>query len=84
MKLAARIAYEHHEKWDGTGYPRGLKGREISLVGRIVSICDVYDALGTKRAYKKAWEKEKILRYMKEEKGKYFDPTLVELFFKII
>jgi len=80
LKAAAIVAYEHHEKYDGSGYPRGLKGKDIHIFGRIVALADVFDALSSERYYKKAWEKEKILAYIKKEKGKHFDPELVELF----
>lgn len=82
LKTAAIIAYEHHEKFDGTGYPRGLKGEEIHIYGRITALADVYDALGNERVYKKAWDDESIDAFFKEEKGKHFDPKLVDIFFK--
>lgn len=82
LKAAATVAAEHHEKWDGSGYPKGLKGEEIHIFGRITAIADVFDALGSDRCYKKAWELERILRLFEEEKGKHFDPKLVELFFE--
>ena len=75
------IAYNHHERWDGTGYPRGLKGEEIPLYGRIISIADVFDALTHARSYKPAYDLEKSLSMMKEYKGKLFDPVLIDLFF---
>lgn len=81
LKAAATVAYEHHEKWDGTGYPRGLKEKETHIYGRITAIADVFDALGSHRCYKKAWEDEKIFSLMKEERGKHFDPELVDIFF---
>lgn len=81
LKTATTIAYEHHERWDGKGYPRCLKGEEISIEGRIVAIADVFDALGSVRCYKKAWSDEKIFALMKEERGKQFDPHLIDLFF---
>ncbi len=80
LKAAATIAKEHHEKYDGTGYPRGLKGQEIHIFGRITALADVFDALGSDRYYKKAWEDEKIFNLIKKEKGKHFDPILVDLF----
>ncbi len=80
FKTAAIIAYEHHEKYDGSGYPRGLKGEGIHIYGRITAIADVFDALGSDRVYKKAWKLEKILDLIKYESGKHFDPTLVTLF----
>ena len=81
LKTAAIIAYEHHEKFDGTGYPRGLKANEISIEGRITALADVFDALGSDRSYKKAWEDEKIFKLFKEERGKHFDPDLIDIFF---
>ena len=80
FKTAAIVAYEHHEKYDGSGYPRGLKGEEIHIYGRITAIADVFDALGSDRVYKKAWKLEKILDLMQFESGKHFDPKLVTLF----
>lgn len=80
LKTSAVVASEHHEKWDGTGYPNKLKGEQINIYGRITAICDVFDALSCSRAYKKAWSLEKILNFFKEQKGKQFDPKLVELF----
>ncbi|NOQ29521.1 MAG: response regulator [Helicobacteraceae bacterium] len=80
MQTSAIIAHEHHEKWNGKGYPRGLKEEQISIIGRITAICDVFDALGSDRCYKKAWELEKILDLLKEERGFHFDPNLIDLF----
>ncbi len=80
LKAAAIVAREHHEKWDGSGYPRKLKGEKIHIFGRITAIADVFDALGSDRCYKKAWKDEKIFQLLIEEKGKHFDPTLVDLF----
>ncbi|MFW5487831.1 MAG: DUF3369 domain-containing protein [Desulfovibrio sp.] len=82
MRAAAEIAYEHHERWDGGGYPRGLAGEDISISGRIICLTDVFDALGANRVYKKAWEMDKILDYLRQEKGGLFDPRLVDLFFE--
>jgi PAS domain S-box-containing protein len=81
LKTAATIAYEHHEKYDGSGYPRGLKGEAIHIYGRISAVADVFDALGSDRCYKKAWSDEKIFKLFKEERGKHFDPKLVDIFF---
>jgi len=81
LQAAAIIAYEHHENYDGSGYPRGLLGDKIHIYGRITALADVLDALGSDRVYKKAWKQEKIYRYIQEESGKKFDPTLVEIFF---
>ncbi len=80
LKTAAVIALEHHEKWDGTGYPYGKKGEEISIYGRIVAIADVFDALISQRPYKKAWSFEEAVLYLKENSGSHFDPALVLLF----
>lgn len=82
LKAAAIIAGEHHEKWDGTGYPKGLKGEEIHIYGRITALADVFDALGSDRCYKKAWELDKILALFKEERGKHFEPKLIDIFFE--
>ena len=79
LKTSALISYEHHEKWDGSGYPRGLKEEEIHIFGRITSIADVFDALSHDRIYKKAWELDKVIEYIKEESGKSFEPRLVDL-----
>lgn len=80
IQAAAIIAHEHHEKWNGRGYPRGLSGENIHVFGRITALADVFDALGSDRIYKKAWELEKIISLITEEKGKHFDPLLVDLF----
>jgi HD-GYP domain-containing protein (c-di-GMP phosphodiesterase class II) len=80
LRSALPIPHYHHEKWDGTGYPNGLKGNDIPLEARIFAIIDVYDALSHDRPYRKAWEKEKVLEYIKSESGKHFDPAVVEIF----
>ncbi|WP_321493787.1 two-component system response regulator [uncultured Desulfobacter sp.] len=80
LDMARTVALTHHEKWDGTGYPRGLKGEDIPLVGRIVAIADVFDALVSNRPYKKAWPVEKAVALIKEESGKHFDPGVVNVF----
>ncbi|RLA76275.1 MAG: two-component system response regulator [Epsilonproteobacteria bacterium] len=80
MKTADIIAYEHHEKWDGTGYPRNLKGEDIHLFGRIVAIADVFDALTHKRKYKGAWSVEDSAQYIIDKSGTHFDPFLVNIF----
>ncbi|MDH5407631.1 MAG: two-component system response regulator [Gammaproteobacteria bacterium] len=80
MQMAREIAITHHEKWDGSGYPKGLSGEDIPLVGRIVAIADVFDALTTKRPYKKAWPLEEAIDHIKENKGSHFDPALVDTF----
>lgn len=84
LKMAATVAYEHHEKWDGSGYPRGLAGEEIHIYGRITAIADVFDALGSQRCYKEAWQDEHIFAFFKEQRGKHFDPQLLDLFFENI
>lgn len=84
LQAGATIALEHHERWDGSGYPFGKEGEDIHVYGRITALADVFDALGSDRCYKKAWPLEKILDLIKEEKGKHFDPHLVDLFFKNI
>jgi len=95
--MAAEIALNHHEKWDGSGYPGkindifddhwapgpGKKGVEIPLLARIVALADVYDALTSQRIYKDCWPEEKVKRYLQEQKGKHFDPELVDAFFSI-
>ena len=82
LETASIIALTHHEKWDGSGYPYGLKEEEIHIYGRITAIADVFDALGHDRVYKKAWPLEDILEIFKEGRGKHFDPNLIDLFFK--
>lgn len=80
LALARSIALTHHEKYDGSGYPNGLKGDQIPLVGRITAIADVFDALTSERPYKKAWSEDEALNFLHEQKGRHFDPQLVELF----
>ena len=80
MQIAREIALYHHEKWDGSGYPQGLAGEDIPLMGRIVAVADVFDALTTARPYKKAWVVEDAIDYIRDNKGAHFDPRLVELF----
>lgn len=82
LKLAARIALEHHEKWAGGGYPRNIKAEEISIEGRIIGLVDVFDALTSERVYKKAWPVEKAVDLIREEKGRHFDPMVVDVFLK--
>jgi HD-GYP domain-containing protein (c-di-GMP phosphodiesterase class II) len=81
FKLSSHIALTHHENWDGSGYPNGLKGEEIPIEGRIVSLADYYDALSSDRVYRKAWEEKRILDSIKELKGIKFDPKIVDAFF---
>ncbi len=80
LKAASIICYEHHEKWDGSGYPHGIKGEDIHIYGRITAIADVFDALGSDRVYKKAWSLKDIYELFEKESSKHFDPNLVELF----
>ena len=84
LRPAIDIPYCHHEKWDGTGYPRGLKGEQIPLVARIFAVVDVWDALTSDRPYRKAWPEEKALEYIQEQSGKHFDPKVVEYFLRLI
>ena len=79
LQLGAVISHEHHERWDGTGYPRGLKGEEIHLAGRIVGLADVLDALVSSRCYKGPWKFDEALAYLNEQAGRQFDPRLVQL-----
>ena len=81
LKMAATVAYEHHEKYDGTGYPNQTAGENIHIYGRITALADVFDALGSARVYKPAWEDERIFKMFKEERGKHFDPQLIDIFF---
>ncbi len=83
MQVAELIARTHHERWDGTGYYNGLKGEEIPLYGRIVGICDVFDALVSERPYKNAWSVERALKEIKAWRGTHFDPKLVDLFLSL-
>ena len=80
LEVSRVVALTHHEKWNGKGYPRGLKGEEIPIEGRIVSVADVFDALTTARPYKEAWSVERAIDLLKEEAGEHFDPELVPLF----
>jgi putative two-component system response regulator len=80
LKVGANIAISHHEKYDGTGYPYGIKGENIDIYGRIVAVADVFDALTSKRPYKEPWSFEKAMNILIEDKNKHFDPKLVDLF----
>jgi putative two-component system response regulator len=80
LALAASIALTHHEKWDGSGYPHGLRGEQIPFAGRIVAVADVFDALTSVRPYKPAWTVEAAVEYLEQQKGQHFEPALVELF----
>jgi HD-GYP domain-containing protein (c-di-GMP phosphodiesterase class II) len=84
LRPALDIPYCHHEKWDGTGYPRGLKGEEIPLIARIFAVVDVWDAVTSDRPYRPAWSREKALAHIKEQAGTHFDPHVVEVFLELI
>jgi len=84
LRPALDIPYCHHEKWDGSGYPRGLRGEQIPLGARIFAVVDVWDALTSDRPYREAWPREKALAYIKAEAGTHFDPEVVELFLQVI
>lgn len=84
IKVAASIAHEHHEKYDGTGYPQGLKGEEISIFARVVSAIDVLDALASKRVYKDRWSRDKITAFFQQERAKAFDPKVTDIILKNI
>jgi PAS domain S-box-containing protein len=84
LRPALDIPFSHHEKWDGTGYPRGLNGDQIPLAARIFAIVDVYDALTSNRPYRKAWSLEETLKYIRSMNGTHFDPTVVEWFFRVV
>lgn len=78
LKAGAVIALTHHERWDGTGYPSGLHGEEISIFGRIVAVADVFDTLGNQRSYKAPWPTEQIFDYMAARRGLHFEPRIVD------
>jgi HD-GYP domain-containing protein (c-di-GMP phosphodiesterase class II) len=84
LRQSLDIPYCHHEKWDGTGYPRGLKGEHIPIAARIFSIADVWDAITSDRPYRKAWTNEEALAYIKDQNGKQFDPKVVAAFLKMV
>ncbi len=84
LRPALEIPRFHHEKWDGSGYPHGLKGEEIPLAARIFAVVDVWDALHSERSYREAWPEEKVRAYLREQSGQHFDPKIVELFFQVI
>lgn len=83
-KMARETALTHHEHWDGSGYPNGLRGDEIPLSGRITAICDVYDALLAERSYKRAWTHERAVEQIRSDSGKMFDPSLTRLFISVL
>jgi putative two-component system response regulator len=78
LQMARHIALTHHERWDGTGYPAGLRGEEIPLEGRIAAVCDVYDALRSQRPYKRPWSHDEAVEYLKQNRGTQFDPAVVD------
>lgn len=80
LKAAAIVAHQHHEKWNGHGYPRQLRGEDIHIYGRITAVADVFDALGSDRVYKKAWGLDRILDLFRQERGQHFDPHVVDVF----
>jgi len=82
LKMAATVAYEHHEKYNGTGYPNQTAGEDIHIYGRITALADVFDALGSARVYKPAWDDERIFKMFREERGEHFDPKLIDIFFE--
>ena len=84
LKKALEIPYSHHEKWDGTGYPQGLKKREIPLSARIFAVADVWDAIGSARPYNAAWPREKAIAYLLEQSGTHFDPRIVNIFLDLV
>ena len=84
LRRALDIPYCHHEKWDGTGYPRRLKGEQIPLAARIFSVVDVYDALTSDRPYRGAWPKDKTLEHIRGLSGSHFDPQVVEMFMEMM
>ena len=84
LRPALDIPYSHHEKWDGSGYPRGLKGEEIPMVARLFAIADVWDAVTSDRPYRGAWTEEEAFAYIREQAGQHFDPQVVNLFFEEI
>jgi putative nucleotidyltransferase with HDIG domain len=83
LRMALDIPYSHHEKWDGSGYPRGLKGDQIPLVARIFSVVDVWDALRSDRPYRRAWDEEKVREHIRSSSGMHFDPQVVDVFMQI-
>jgi HD-GYP domain-containing protein (c-di-GMP phosphodiesterase class II) len=84
LHKALDIPYCHHEKWDGSGYPRGLRENHIPLTARIFAIVDIWDALGSNRPYRQAWPVEKILDHIKSLSGNHFDPQVVDIFLNMI
>jgi HD-GYP domain-containing protein (c-di-GMP phosphodiesterase class II) len=84
LRPALDIPYCHHERWDGRGYPRGLKAEQIPLAARIFAVVDIYDALSHDRPYREAWPIRKVLKYIHEQAGKHLDPKIVEIFLQMV
>jgi HD-GYP domain-containing protein (c-di-GMP phosphodiesterase class II) len=84
LQKALDIPYCHHERWNGNGYPRGLKGEEIPISARIFALIDVWDALLSDRPYRSAWARDKVIEYIKEQSGIQFDPRLTEIFMELV
>ena len=84
LRQALDIPYAHHERWDGSGYPRGLKGEEIPLSARLFSVVDVWDALRSDRPYRPGWANDRVLAYLREQSGRHFDPQAVALFLNTV
>lgn len=84
LRPALDIPYSHHERWNGTGYPRGLKGEQIPLAARIFAVVDVWDALTSERPYRPAWTKENAIEHIKAASGTHFDPRVVEAFLSVV
>jgi HD-GYP domain-containing protein (c-di-GMP phosphodiesterase class II) len=84
LQVALEIPFYHHEKWDGTGYPNGLKGEEIPIAARIFAIVDVWDAMTNDRPYRKAIPHDEVISYLMEQSGRHFDPKIVNIFIRIL
>ena len=84
MRMAEEIALTHHERWDGGGYPQGLSGEQIPLVGRICAVCDVFDALLSPRPYKEPWPVQDALEELRGQRGKHFDPAVIDAFMTLV
>jgi response regulator RpfG family c-di-GMP phosphodiesterase len=84
LQNAIEIPYAHHERWDGSGYPEGLKGKEIPLLARMFAIVDVYDALTSDRPYRTSWEKSRVIAYLLDERGHLFDPEIIDVFVNMV
>ncbi len=83
LQPAIDIPYCHHEKWDGSGYPRGIRGEDIPLAARIFAVVDVWDALRSDRPYRNGWPEERVREYLKAESGTHFDPSIADVFLKM-